>query len=521
MLDGILGRGFSSKCKSLIKGTGSRIELARRRAEAKQRFLKDDLAKLIANGLAFNAYGRTEEFMAGERILSCYGFIELSCEHIKKQLSNMQKQSGCPEECREAVASLMFAAARFSDLPELRDLRDLFLQRYGNGLECFVNQKFVEQLASKTPAMEKRIQLMHNIALEFQVQWDSAGFQQRMSCGEGKPNKVEPSHSPGSFSKPNGQNVLSDKKPEASKDTQIMTHGRDREAKRDDHSSGRKKEKVNEYKLTSNKEGIHSVAGKNDIQLPKRDEFIVENDRTKKEKYGYERQEGQNSKNSDVPNVTSTREPPDEGGHKNNNNAKSQYSYGRPPPYVKSKDKTPGASEQSVSESNRHPVGPSSRDKESEHHDQNGHLQNRAFPSKDETSASKPKSARRNRPKSPEESDGRSRTHHRHRDEEEVVIDKLLMHYSRKSSDYDIEKLRKKPHSSTSQTPHELSSSGNVPPQPTRSRSFPHEQATPSVAPKAYARANTFQPDHQARHVHPKLPDYEDLAAQFAALRGR
>lgn len=30
----------------------------RRRAEAKQRFLKEDLAKLLANGLDVNAYGR-------------------------------------------------------------------------------------------------------------------------------------------------------------------------------------------------------------------------------------------------------------------------------------------------------------------------------------------------------------------------------------------------------------------------------------------------------------------------------
>lgn len=46
----------------------------------------------------------------------------------------------CPEECRETVACLMFAAARYSDLPELRDLRDLFKERYGDGLECYVNQ---------------------------------------------------------------------------------------------------------------------------------------------------------------------------------------------------------------------------------------------------------------------------------------------------------------------------------------------------------------------------------------------
>lgn len=35
----------------------------------------------------------------------------------------------------------MFAAARFSDLPELRDLRKIFQERYGNSLDCFINQE--------------------------------------------------------------------------------------------------------------------------------------------------------------------------------------------------------------------------------------------------------------------------------------------------------------------------------------------------------------------------------------------
>lgn len=39
------------------------------------------------------------------------------------------------------MSSLMFAAARFSDLPELRDLRQIFQERYGNSLELFVNQE--------------------------------------------------------------------------------------------------------------------------------------------------------------------------------------------------------------------------------------------------------------------------------------------------------------------------------------------------------------------------------------------
>lgn len=49
--------------KPLIKATRTRIEVVRRRAEAKQRFLKEDLAKLLTNGLDINAYGRVRSFL--------------------------------------------------------------------------------------------------------------------------------------------------------------------------------------------------------------------------------------------------------------------------------------------------------------------------------------------------------------------------------------------------------------------------------------------------------------------------
>lgn len=49
----------------------------------------------------------------------------------------------CPEDYREAVSSLMFAAARFSELPELRKLRQIFQDRYGNSLELYVNQEVI------------------------------------------------------------------------------------------------------------------------------------------------------------------------------------------------------------------------------------------------------------------------------------------------------------------------------------------------------------------------------------------
>lgn len=181
MLDGILGRGFASKCKSLIKLTKSRIDAIRRKKKATMKFLKKDIADLLANGLDINAYGRAEGLLVELTISSCYDFVEHSCDTVLKHLPVMQKQRECPEECVEAIASLMFAAARFSDLPELRDLRQIFQERFGTSLEHLENRKFVENLASKPSSLEKRVQLLQDIALEFSIKWDSVGFEKRMS----------------------------------------------------------------------------------------------------------------------------------------------------------------------------------------------------------------------------------------------------------------------------------------------------------------------------------------------------
>ena len=119
----------------------SRIDVIRRKKSATLKFLKKDIADLLANGLDINAYGRVDGYIAELILSSCYDFVEKCCDLVSKHVSVMQKLSDCPEDCREAVSSLMFAAARFSDLPELRDLRQIFHERYGNSLELLVNKQ--------------------------------------------------------------------------------------------------------------------------------------------------------------------------------------------------------------------------------------------------------------------------------------------------------------------------------------------------------------------------------------------
>ena len=59
----------------------------------------------------------------------------------------------CPEECKEAVPSLIYAAARFSDLPELRDLRTMFTERYGNSLESCINKEVNSYVHFSSPSL--------------------------------------------------------------------------------------------------------------------------------------------------------------------------------------------------------------------------------------------------------------------------------------------------------------------------------------------------------------------------------
>ncbi|XVF49202.1 hypothetical protein PTKIN_Ptkin03bG0249600 [Pterospermum kingtungense] len=91
----------------------------------------------------------------------------------------------------------MFAAARFSDLPELRDLRQIFYERYGNSMELFVNKQLVENSASNPSTMEKKVKVMHDIASEHSIKWDSEAFERRMSKNTVLPKEQPINH--GSF----------------------------------------------------------------------------------------------------------------------------------------------------------------------------------------------------------------------------------------------------------------------------------------------------------------------------------
>ncbi|KAL5208365.1 hypothetical protein ABZP36_032800 [Zizania latifolia] len=181
MFDSLLNSKFYNKCKHAIKCTRTRLDLVRRKKQAMVKFLKKDVADLLANGLEPHAIGRMEGLIVEMNQASCYDMIEQYCEYIVKQLNNMQKQGECPLEAMEAVSTLIFAAARFPDLPELCDVRHMFTERYGSSIKSFVSSEFVKKLQDKSFTNEEKLQVMQSIAEEFSVPFNTKALERKIS----------------------------------------------------------------------------------------------------------------------------------------------------------------------------------------------------------------------------------------------------------------------------------------------------------------------------------------------------
>ncbi|KAL5079686.1 hypothetical protein RYX36_008107 [Vicia faba] len=635
MFDGLLGRGFAAKCKSLMKLTKNRIDVIRRKRKATEKFLKKDIADLLANGLDVNAYGRAEGLIAELTLTSCYDFVEWSCDFVLKHLSVLQKLSGCPEECREAIASLIVAAARFSDLPELRDLRQIFQERYGNSLECYVNQEFAANLNPMSFTLEQKVRLMQEISSEFSIKWDSKAFELRMSkssaFAQGH-NTYKPDHSAGHNKPLQGQDeVLLVKSPDYSNKGHKFRNDKEAASSKGDENYLHPKSKLAEkgFKPISKYDEISLPRDSHGNRLPGREELTSpkggywkegsmlkpigsssQDKRVQQFKDGADLHDRRGNavrvrENQDA--ATAMKSPSHAGFHSKNNlnepfavnhgglpdldnsqrkvqkdetpRVKPYYSNAIPPPYVKpnSKLKTSTQRTESVSphfENDAISVNPSIHQKPDaasaterirsglDNSEQDLQATRNARQSKKgyeeephvledakEFPVLKPKSMRRKHSKSrsthndatKEDSEVANKSRSRRRDEsrrglqilfddeqhkkdeEERVIDRLLMHYSKKpSSIAGPEKARR----SRSRHAHQMDSGPDktpeMVPRAPRSVSLPHEQSQEIEVKKVFTRAASFQPDKskEARHVHPNLPDFEDLAARLASLRG-
>ncbi|TYI81203.1 hypothetical protein E1A91_D05G138100v1 [Gossypium mustelinum] len=484
MFDFLLKPNFYTKCKSAIKMIKLRLETIKKKRNAVEKYLKNDVADLLKNGLDENAYGRASGLLMEQKRTACYDFIEQFCECISKNLSVMQKQSECPEECREAVPSLLYAAARFADLPELRDLRTIFTEKYGNSLDSYLNQEFVQKLKAEPPTKDTKLQLMHDIAQEFSFEWDSKALEQKLF----KPPPLEQNNA-------------------------------------DDDRYNLYRSKNNTFEKSNNEDenglsNLHMYRRQkgNEADLTSRGRMEDTDDKFKQNSSSEDEVTDQ-----DIPKGSSaTDESVSEDGIENR---KPFYYRFIPPPYVR-----PAlGKEKSITED---PMAPN----DNTENENNNKWNEPVAESKPE-----PRSVWRRPLRPPPGSKGlsgfgnnvaanMSRTSTQmegsdKRDEEEKRMDELLVHYSKKKSPFEwVSRWKtailapppgKQESEGTSKAPGLRSTKSNPISLPGRVASFSKETSSTERA----GRHTRAASDGFAGHVHPKLPDYDDLATRLAALR--
>ncbi|XP_018435415.2 uncharacterized protein LOC108807648 [Raphanus sativus] len=153
----------ASKCKRHIRSLQCSVKIHRGRRECMAKHSRSDMAKLLNNDLLPEALPKAKQFYEDEKRLSAYNQVEYFCTSILQNFSPLDRHSDIhllPEETKEAMAGLIFAASRIGELKELQIIRSLFVERFGLEFDkdCvylrpghLVSSEIVKILETKTP----------------------------------------------------------------------------------------------------------------------------------------------------------------------------------------------------------------------------------------------------------------------------------------------------------------------------------------------------------------------------------
>lgn len=160
----------------------ARIKLLRNKRQVVVRQMRRDVASLLQSGQDATARIRVEHVIREQNIMAANEMIEIFCELLVARLSIISRQRECPADLKEGISSLIFAAPRCSDIPELLAIRDIFEKKYGKDFvsaatdlrpDCGVNRILIDKLSVRTPKGEVKLKLMKEIAKEYQIEWNS------------------------------------------------------------------------------------------------------------------------------------------------------------------------------------------------------------------------------------------------------------------------------------------------------------------------------------------------------------
>lgn len=184
VLNQLFNRGLlGAKGKTCLTLAISRIKLLQNRRDVQLKQMRKEIAQFLHSSQEAIARIRVEHVIREQNIWAAYEILEMFCEFVLARIPILESQRDCPPELREAVASIIFAAPRCSDLPDLLQIKNLFAAKYGKEFisaisdlrpDASVNRTIIEKLSASTPPPELKLKLLKEIAQEHNVEWDSS-----------------------------------------------------------------------------------------------------------------------------------------------------------------------------------------------------------------------------------------------------------------------------------------------------------------------------------------------------------
>ncbi|XP_021298838.1 IST1 homolog [Herrania umbratica] len=191
LLNQLFNRGvFGAKCKTCLSLAISRIKLLQNKRDLQLKHMRKEIAQFLQAGQEPIARIRVEHIIREQNIWAAYEILELFCEFVLARVPILESQKECPSELREAVASIIFAAPRCSDVPDLLQIKNLFSTKYGKEFvtaaselrpDSSVNRAIIEKLSVSAPSGEIRLKVLKEIAQEHNVEWDSSSTEAEFS----------------------------------------------------------------------------------------------------------------------------------------------------------------------------------------------------------------------------------------------------------------------------------------------------------------------------------------------------
>ncbi|OMO65143.1 hypothetical protein COLO4_31517 [Corchorus olitorius] len=184
----------ASKCKKLVRRVQCRLKFLKIKRRSIINQLHEDIVNLLRNGHPQTAFSHAEELIKYQNLSTAYDLLEKFCEFIILHLPYIRKHKNCPNDIKEAVSTLIFAAAWCGDLPELQTIRKLFKERYGS--------KFIQRITEPNPENHVNSQVKEKLCLKYITD----DMKQSLIVELAKEHGFQPQH-PGS-NKRLGSNVL-------------------------------------------------------------------------------------------------------------------------------------------------------------------------------------------------------------------------------------------------------------------------------------------------------------------------